>query len=85
MLPLFDADIEGNLGSFSAKNRVGIWVPQAPSSLCSEQMDQQIGFGEAKEGTNTKGGRSRLLGDDNFIVPQLSPANIPSKRSRLLW
>ncbi|KAI4336820.1 hypothetical protein L6164_015300 [Bauhinia variegata] len=74
ILPFLHADIEGNLGSFSPGSD-GIWVPQAPCPLYSSQMDGQIGF---------KISRSRLK-DDNFIVPQISPPSIGSKRSRLLW
>lgn len=74
MLALFDADLEGKLGSFSHKSMGGIRVPQAPYSV---QMDRQIGY--IKEPTNV-GSR---LEDDNFIVPQMSIANISSKRPRL--
>ncbi|XP_027356328.1 B-box zinc finger protein 21-like [Abrus precatorius] len=76
MLSLLDGDIDkGNLVSFSAG---GIWVPQAPFSI---QMDGQNGYRETREGSN----RSRS-GDDNFIVPQLSPPIMnASKRPRLLW
>ena len=83
MLPLFDADFEGNLSSFYSEN-MGIWVPQAPPPPPSAQMGRQIGFKEAKEATNTRANRSKLR-DDNFIVPQISPPSIGSKRSRLIW
>ncbi|KAI4316881.1 hypothetical protein L6164_024816 [Bauhinia variegata] len=83
MLPFFDADVEGNLDSFSPWS-MGIWVPQAPSPLYSAQMDRQTGFKETKDTTtNIKANRSRLR-DDNFIVPQISLPSIRSKRSRLL-
>ncbi|XP_027332776.1 B-box zinc finger protein 21-like [Abrus precatorius] len=84
MLPLFDAEVEGNLGSFSAEG-VGIWVPQAPPPLlCSSQMDRAGGCCEIKQGTNIKGNRSRLKDDNNFTVPQISPHS-NSKRPRFLW
>ncbi|TKY75214.1 salt tolerance protein isoform X1 [Spatholobus suberectus] len=76
MLSLFG---EGNMVSFTPG---GIWVPQAPSSLYSAQMDEQNGYRETRDAI----GHSRSsLGDDNFIVPQMSPPNNVSKRSRLLW
>ncbi|CAJ1973248.1 unnamed protein product [Sphenostylis stenocarpa] len=70
---------EGNMVSFSPG---GIWVPQAPSSsaACWEQMGGQNGYREGREGSIRSG-----LGDDNFIVPQMSPPSNVSKRSRLLW
>lgn len=73
MLALFDADLEGKLGSLSHKSMGGIRVPQAPYSV---QMDHQIGY--IKEHTNV-GSR---LEEDNFIVPQMSTTNISSKRPR---
>ncbi|KAK4276533.1 hypothetical protein QN277_014671 [Acacia crassicarpa] len=82
MLAVFDADIEGNMGSFSTES-MGIWVPQAPTPLFTQQVDRQIKFQETKETTNTEASRSRLR-DDNFIVPQMN-SPIGSKRSRLLW
>ncbi|KAK7321787.1 hypothetical protein VNO77_32729 [Canavalia gladiata] len=84
MLALFDADVEGNLGSLSPE-KVGIWVPQAPPPLvCSSQIDGVIGYAETKEATNIRGNRSRLKKDDNFTVPQISPHSNP-KRPRFLW
>ncbi|RDX60135.1 B-box zinc finger protein 21, partial [Mucuna pruriens] len=60
----------------------GMWVPQAPSSsVYSVQMDQENGYRETRDGI----GNSRSsLGDDNFLVPQMSPPNNVSKRSRFL-
>lgn len=78
MLALLDADIEGNMGSFSPES-MGIWVPQAPAP-----MDRQMRFQETKEATNIETSRSRSR-DDNFLVPQISPPSVGSKRSRLLW
>ncbi|KAK7280709.1 hypothetical protein RJT34_25776 [Clitoria ternatea] len=80
MLPLFDAGkVEGQIGSFS-QDSIGIWVPQAPPPLvCSSQV---IGNTENKEVTNNiKGGGRSSLKDDNYIVPQISPAS-NSKRPR---
>lgn len=76
-----DADIEGNMGSFSFES-MGIWVPQAP-----RQIDRQIRlFQDMKEATNiNETSRSSRSRDDNFLVPQISPSSIGSKRSRLLW
>ncbi|CAL0322365.1 unnamed protein product [Lupinus luteus] len=82
MLPLFDANIEENLGSFS-----GIWVPQAPPPplYSSSQMDREIMNRETEDGINMKGNNSsRLRDDNNFIVPQISPVS-NSKRPRFLW
>ncbi|KAK7409937.1 hypothetical protein VNO78_00352 [Psophocarpus tetragonolobus] len=61
---------DGNMVWFSQ----GMWVPQAPSS--SAQMS------ETREGSIRS---SVHVGDDNFIVPQMSPPNNVSKSSRLLW
>ncbi|KAG5033835.1 hypothetical protein AAZX31_04G026100 [Glycine max] len=73
MLSLFG---EGNMVSFSPG---GFWVPQAPPS--SVQMDRQSGYRETREGSIRSS-----FGDDNFIVPQMSPpSNVSNKRSRLLW
>ncbi|KAJ1398018.1 B-box-type zinc finger [Sesbania bispinosa] len=83
MLPLFDAGIEGNLGSFSPEG-MGIWVPQAPPPLYSSQMDRVIGHSETKEANNMKGNSRSRLRDDNFTVPQISPQS-NSKRTRYLW
>ncbi|KAK7382975.1 hypothetical protein VNO78_28640 [Psophocarpus tetragonolobus] len=76
MLPRFDAEVEGDLVSFSTEN-MGIWVPQAPPPLfSSSQMDGVI----AQSDSNIKGSKSRLK-DDNFTVPQISPSS-NSKRAR---
>ncbi|XP_028765592.1 B-box zinc finger protein 21 [Neltuma alba] len=82
MSAVFDADIERNMGSFSAES-MGIWVPQAPTTFFTPQVDRQIKFQETKEATNIEASRS-MSRDDNFIVPQINPP-IGSKRSRLLW
>ncbi|TKY57662.1 B-box zinc finger protein 21 [Spatholobus suberectus] len=80
VLPRFDADVEGHLGSFSSES-MGIWVPQAPPPLLrSSQMDRVIGQSE----TNIKGSSRSRLKDDNFTVPQISPHS-NSKRARFLW
>lgn len=80
VLPRFDADLEGHIGSFSTEN-MGIWVPQAPPLIiCSSQMDRVIGQSES----NIKGSSRSRLRDDNFTVPQISPQS-NSKRARYLW
>ncbi|KAK7291223.1 hypothetical protein RIF29_06189 [Crotalaria pallida] len=81
MLPMFDVDIQENLGSFP-----GIWVPQAsPPPLYFTEMDRQIENKGTKDGTNIKrSSRSRLRDDNNFIVPQISPDS-NTKRPRFLW
>lgn len=83
MMTMFDANIEGKMGSLPTEN-MGMWVPQAPNPLFTQQVDRQIKFQETKETSNdveTSRSRSR---DDNFIVPQINPS-IGSKRSRFLW
>ncbi|XP_054799356.1 B-box zinc finger protein 21 [Prosopis cineraria] len=82
MLAVFNADVERNMCSFSPES-MGIWVPQAPTTLFTQQVDRQIKFQERKEATNIEASRSRSR-DDNFIVPQINPPT-GSKRSRLLW
>ncbi|CAJ1972505.1 unnamed protein product [Sphenostylis stenocarpa] len=80
VLPRFDVDVEGHLGSFSTEN-MGIWVPQAPQPLLSSsQMDGAIGQSE----TNMKGSKLRLK-DDNFTVPQMSPQSNPKRGGRFQW
>lgn len=86
MLPVFDADIEGNLVSFSTES-MGIWVPQAPPPLYPSQIldHWQIGQCETKDTTtNIKGSNRSRLRDDTFIVPQISPDS-SFKRQRFLW
>lgn len=84
VFPRFDAEVEGDFGSFSTTENIGIWVPQAPPPvMCSSQMvDGVIGQSEMNM---TKGGRSRLKDDNNFTVPQISPQSNNSKRVRYLW
>ncbi|CAL5349331.1 unnamed protein product [Camellia sinensis] len=61
VMPLWDGDLESNLGSFSSPNNVGIWVPQAPPPQYPHQYSSpnmgfgnQIGFKESKEATINK-------------------------------
>jgi len=60
----------------------GIWVPQAPPSSAAywEQTSEQNGYKERREGSIRSS-----LGDDNFVVPQMSPPSNVSKRSKVLW
>ncbi|ESW08048.1 hypothetical protein PHAVU_009G014100 [Phaseolus vulgaris] len=70
---------EENMVSFSPG---GIWVPQAPPSSAAywEQTSEQNGYKERREGSIRSS-----LGDDNFVVPQMSPPSNVSKRSKVLW
>ncbi|KAL6995761.1 hypothetical protein U1Q18_005897 [Sarracenia purpurea var. burkii] len=87
VMPIWDANLESNLSSFSSPQNIGIWVPQAPQQplppypsfqYSSSNMSSggHIGF---KEATNNKSSR-KWRDDGCFTVPEIT-----SKRSRIFW
>ncbi|XP_015969663.1 B-box zinc finger protein 20 [Arachis duranensis] len=87
MFSVFDGEIDGNMYAFSTMEKMGMWVPQAPPPP-PPPLVYPSQFCEAKDVTNNniKGSISRSrLGDDNFIVPQISLQSNNTKRPRYLW
>ncbi|MED6208735.1 hypothetical protein PIB30_048106 [Stylosanthes scabra] len=85
---VFDGGIDGNMYSFSTMEKIGMWVPQAPPPpplLYASQLGQFCEITKDVTNNNIKGSSRSRLGDDNFIVPQISPQSKNTKRPRYLW
>lgn len=86
-LPFLDADLDCNLSSFSSE-RMGIWVPQAPSPFqtCPYSSQSQtaghISFKDAEVTSEKAVACNRRHTEDVFTVPQISPQPAGFKRSR---
>ncbi|XP_030527345.1 B-box zinc finger protein 20-like [Rhodamnia argentea] len=84
LLPFADNDLERDMSSFSSKSS-GIWVPQAPTPVWSNQFSFQNGgivggSKQTKEPATTRPGKR--WNDDVFAVPEISPSSAGFKRSR---
>ncbi|GAV72450.1 zf-B_box domain-containing protein [Cephalotus follicularis] len=83
MLPLLGTDFDKNMSPFSPE-KMGIWVPRAPTTPLypySSHIGEEFGLKEATSFMKT----NRRWTDDAFTVPQIRSPSIGSKRSRPLW